>query len=65
LQARVKIYKRNKIIGFVFVIRENQALCNTERCTLLARVAKAVATYVVGRRIRPTEEIKETMKEGN
>ena len=38
---------------------------NTARCTLSARFAKAVATHVVGRRIRHTEEIKETLKEGN
>jgi hypothetical protein len=38
---------------------------NTARCTLSARVAKAAVTYVVGRRIRHTEEKKETMKEEN
>jgi len=32
---------------------------------LSARISMAVATYVVGRRIGHTEEIKETMKEGN
>jgi len=41
------MYKRNKIIGFVFVIKETQALYNTARCTLSARVAKAVAACVL------------------
>ena len=53
------------MIGFVFVIKETRALYNTARGTLSVRVAKAVATYVVERKIRNTEEIKETMKEGN
>jgi hypothetical protein len=49
----------------VFVTKETPAFYNRARCTLSARLAKAVATYVVGRRIRHTEEIKETLKEGN
>jgi hypothetical protein len=52
-------------IGFEFVIKETQALYNTARCRLWGRAANAVATYVVGRRIRYTEDIKETTKEGN
>ena len=49
----------------MFVIKETEALYNTARCTLSARVATAVTTYVVERRIRHAEEIKETMKEEN
>ena len=49
----------------MFVIKETRALYNRARCSLSARVAIAVATYVVGRRIRHAEEIKETVKAGN
>jgi len=49
----------------VFVIKETQALYNTARYKLSVGIAMAVTTYVVGRRIGHTGEIKETMKEGN